>query len=443
MSRGRFRKGILIFICTLLLSMKFISFNEKIVFAENNPSNINEQKSEGKNNQKSSLSAESKEEIGQKFYESDRIVEALKVVVSLGVPVLFLVTGLSSKLGRFSKKIGKNYILTVGIFGIIYNFIDLIINFPLRFYGGYVQSHTFGLSHQPFLAWIKNYLLDLTLGSIVIFFTVIIIYIIIKKSPKRWWLYTGIISIPLTIFMFLAQPVIIDPLFNDFKAIEDKQIETALREVTEKAGVMDCNILKVDKSKETSMINAYMTGIGNTKRIVLWDTALNKLSLRELKFVTAHEIGHYVLGHVKKIMIIEVIITFIMLYLIYCTAPFIINKYKKRFKFHDISDVASFPLIVLIMNIFFLIATPSTNAYSCYMERQADAFAIELTKDNDAAISSFEKLSENGIVIPNPDIIYKLWTYDHPPVKERIQFFNTYRPWLHGEKLRYGEYIKE
>lgn len=421
----------IIFVIIVLLSLQLINFNRRAVLAEDISSRVVEQK------------IESREEIGQRFYENDRIVEGIKVVLSLGVPIVFLITGLSSKLSRFSRKIGKNYILTVGVYGIIYNLIDSVINFPLRFYRGYKQSHNFGFSHQPFLSWLKNYLIDLGLGSIIIFLIITIVYLIIKKSPKRWWLYTRIISIPLTIFMFLAQPIIIDPIFNDFKPIGNIQVEQELRKVTEKAGIENCNILKVDKSKETSMINAYMTGIGNTKRIVLWDTALDKLSVRELRFVTAHEIGHYVLGHVKKMMIIEIIVTFIMLYLIYSLAPIIIYKCRKVFKFDKLSDVASLPLIILIMNMFFLIATPSSNAYSCYIERQADAFAIELTKDNDAAISAFEKLSENGIVIPNPDIIYKMWTYDHPPVKERIQFFKTYRPWLQGRELMYEEYIKE
>jgi Zn-dependent protease with chaperone function len=429
MKRGIFVKVLLV--AMILLSMQFLSFNQKVALAKDSPSKISEQK------------IEEREKVGQRYYENDRIIEGLKVVLSIGVPILFLITGLSSKLSKFSKGIGKNYILTVGIYGILYNLMDSIISFPLRFYGGYKQSHAFGLSHQPFLSWIKNYLLDLALGSTIIFFTLAIVYLIIKKSTKRWWLYTGIISIPLTIFMFLAQPIIIDPLFNDFKTIENKQIEQELRTVAKKAGLEECNILTVDKSKETSMINAYMSGIGNSKRIVLWDTALNKLSIRELKFVTAHEIGHYVLGHIKKMMIIEIIVTFIMLYLIHSLAPTIINKFKMVFKFNKLSDVASFPLIILIMNIFLLVLTPSSNAYSCYIERQADAFAIELTKDNDAAISAFEKLSENGITIPNPDIIYKMWTYDHPPVKERIQFFKTYKPWLQGGELRYEEYIKE
>lgn len=273
----------------IFLSMQFISFNKSVALAEDNTSKVSEDK------------IESREAVGQKYYESDRIVEGLKVALSLGVPILFLVTGLSSKLSKFSNKIGKNYILTLGIFGVLYNFIHIIINFPLRFYGGYVQSHSFGLSHQPILSRIKNYFLDLILGSIVIFFTVTILYIIIRRSLKRWRLYTGIIWIPLTIFMFLVQPVVIDPLFNDFKTIEEHQIQKGLSEIKEKAGIDDCTILMVDKSKETDMINAYMTGIGNSKRIVLLDTALNKLSLRELKFVTAHEIGHYLLGHVKKL----------------------------------------------------------------------------------------------------------------------------------------------
>lgn len=389
------------------------------------------------------IMVESKEEKGERFYKSDRVVQGLKIVFSLGVPIVILVTGCSSKLRNVSKGIGRTTFIATGIYGLLYTVLDSAINFPLTFYGGYIQSHKFGLSHQPLSVWIKNYFLDLIIGAVGIFLILWIPYFIIRRSPKRWWLYTGIISIPISLFLFYAQPVIIDPLFNEFKTIENKTTERSLIELTQKANIKDCTILKVDKSKETTMINAYMTGVGKVRRIVLWDTALDKLSLRELRFVTAHEIGHYVLAHIKKLFIIQTVMTFIVLYIVHAAAPVIINRFKRKFKFDALNDVASFPLITLIISLCMIVITPTSNAYSCYIERQADAFAIELTRDNTAAISSFKKLSENGIVIPDPDYIYKMWKYDHPPVEERIEFFKNYRPWEQGEELRYEEYIKD
>lgn len=389
------------------------------------------------------ISIESREEKGERFYKSDRIVQGLKIVFSLGVPIIILSTGSSAKLRNVSKGIGKRTFLAVGIYGLIYSILDSALNFPLTFYGSYIQSHKFGLSHQPLYMWLKNYFLSLAIESVGIFFAISMLYSIIRRSRKRWWIYTGIISIPISLALFYAQPVIIDPLFNDFKTIEDKTTEKSLIELAQKAKIENCTILKVDKSKETSMINAYMTGIGKARRIVLWDTALNKLNLRELKFVTAHEIGHYVLSHIQKFFIIQTIVTFIVLYIIHALAPFIINKFKRRFKFTDISDVASFPLIIFIVSLCMIFIIPASNAYSCYIEREADAFAIELTRDNAAAITSFEKLSNEGITIPNPDPLYKMWKYDHPPINERLEFFKKYKPWEEGKRLRYEKYIKE
>jgi STE24 endopeptidase len=385
---------------------------------------------------------ESREEKGERFYKSDRIVQGLKIVFSLGVPIIILSTGCSAKFRNVSKGIGKKTFIAVGIYGLLYNILDSALNFPLTFYGSYIQSHKFGLSYQPLHMWLKDYFLNFAIGSVEIFFAILIFYAIIKRSPKRWWIYTGIISIPISLALFYVQPVIIDPLFNDFKTIEDKTTEKSLIELTQKANIENCTILKVDKSKETSMINAYMTGIGKSRRIVLWDTALNKLNLRELRFVTAHEIGHYVLSHIQKLFIIQTIITFIVLYIIHVLAPAIINKFKIRFKFSDLSDVASFPIIIFILSLCMIFITPASNAYSCYIEREADAFAIELTRDNTAAITSFEKLSHEGITIPNPDPLYKMWKYDHPPINERLEFFKKYKPWEEGKKLRYEKYIK-
>ncbi|MCY6960361.1 M48 family metallopeptidase [Clostridium brassicae] len=365
--------------------------------------------------------------IGQKYYESDRIVQLLKIIMSFIVPALILFTGFSSKLGHFSQKIGRNLFLTAGIYGILYTLIDNLLNLPLTFYGSYVQSHIFGISHQPFVSWIKSYSLELLLTSCGLLFLLWIPYKLIKNHPKRWWIYTGILIIPVTLFIYLAQPVIIDPLFNDFKPLDDKTVERSLIELTKKANIENCKILQIDKSKDTNMINAYMTGIGSSKRIVLWDTAIKSLNLRELRFIMAHEIGHYVLGHIKKLVVVDIIITFIVLYIISKLAPPLINKYSKKLRFKELYNVASYPIAIIIINFCFLFITPSMNAYSCYMERQADNFALEITQDKEAGISAFDKLARNGFVIPSPDPLYKLWKYDHPPINERVEHFKKYK----------------
>ncbi|MCY6355027.1 M48 family metallopeptidase [Clostridium sp. ZS2-4] len=381
------------------------------------------------------------ERIGQKYYESDRVVQAAKIIMGFLVPAVILFTGFSAKLSNFSNSIGKNMFLSVGIYGIIYNLIDSLANLPLAYYGGYIQSHIFGLSHQAFSSWIRDYFINFLLNTGAIFVLLWIPYRFIKRHPKRWWIYTGITIIPITIFMYIAQPVIIDPLFNKFKPIENKKIERSLVQLTEKANIKECTVLQIDKSKDTSMINAYMTGIGKSKRIILWDTAIKKLNLRELRFVMAHEIGHYVLGHIKKSIFLEIIGIFIVLYIISKVAPILIKKYKRRFKFRRFSNTASYPLAIIIINLCLLFMIPLANAYSCYMERQADTFAIEITKDNEAAVSAFDKLSKHGIVIPDPDPLYKMWKYDHPPIKERIEFLKIYKPWEEGKSLKFISYF--
>ncbi|WP_415874660.1 hypothetical protein [Clostridium sp.] len=135
------------------------------------------------------------------------------------------------------KGIGKRTFLAVGIYGLIYSILDSALNFPLTFYGSYIQSHKFGLSHQPLYMWLKNYFLSLAIESVGIFFAISMLYSIIRRSRKRWWIYTGIISIPISLALFYAQPVIIDPLFNDFKTIEDKTTEKSLIELAQKAKI--------------------------------------------------------------------------------------------------------------------------------------------------------------------------------------------------------------
>jgi Zn-dependent protease with chaperone function len=181
----------------------------------------------------------------------------------------------------------------------------------------------------------------------------------------------------------------------------------------------------------------------NTKRIVLWDTIIAKLNEKELLFVMGHEMGHYVLGHVVKAILFFSLLILITLYAAYRTAGGLINKFKDRFGFDQLADIASLPLLLLLVNVFFLVITPIAFTFTRYQEHEADRFGLEITQRNHAAATAFVKLQQENLGNPRPGLLYKLWRSSHPTLGERIDFCNEYRPWEKGEPLKYEEFFRK
>ena len=189
-------------------------------------------------------------------------------------------------------------------------------------------------------------------------------YLIMIKSPKTWWLQIGLLIIPVMIFMVFISPMVIDPIFNKYTSIEDEKLGQEISRLLEKANISDANIYMVDKSKDTKTMNAYMTGISKSKRIVLWDTTINNLEEREVLSITAHEIGHYVRGHIWKNIIIGSIGTLLMMYLIYLTSNWILDYSYGSFGFKNIFNYASIPLFILVINLYTFLGNPIMNYIS-------------------------------------------------------------------------------
>lgn len=366
----------------------------------------------------------------------------LDLVWGLALPIMFIVTGLSDRISDFSKRVGKKFFFSIAIYFAISYTLYFIAYIPLVFFGGYFRTHLLGLSTQSFLMWIitklKGYAVNLLIGIAIVW----IPYGIIKRFSKRWWFYIGLISLPYIITTTLLSPVFIDPIYNKFTSLPDKTLEQKILNLAKRSGIEDVQLYMVDKSKETKTMNAYMSGLFNTKRIVIWDTTLKGLSEREVLTVVGHEIGHYVLGHIPKSIALGFLGIIVVLYLVNKTSLRIVNRLNGKFGIRNISDMAAIPLIIIIINVYAFIATPIENAYSRHIELEADRFAIELTKDNVANATTEIKFLETNLSIPKPGLLYKLWNYDHPTVEERITFSNEYKPWEKNEKLKYEKYIK-
>ncbi len=156
----------------------------------------------------------------------------------------------------------------------------------------------------------------------------------------------------------------------------------------------------------------------------------------------AHEMGHYLMGHVWKGIVLGGVLSIFIFYLVDKSSIWIINKSAGAFGFTKLYDIASLPLLILLLNVFMFIATPAVNTYTRYTETEADRFEIELTRDNEASASAMIKLHETSLVLPTPGVVYKLWNYDHPTFQDRVNFANSYKPWEQGKPIKYGKYIK-
>lgn len=351
---------------------------------------------------------------------------AVNLIFTFMIPFLILITGLSSRIKLFAESKTNNQFLIIVIYILIYTFIDFVISLPLSYYSGFVIKHRFGLSNQTMSRWVelllKNSLLSIAMSLAFIWFP----YYLIYKSPTRWWLYLGLLSIPISIFVALISPMYIDPIFNKYTSLEDSELESEIRVLLDKAGVGDAKIYQVNKSVDTKEMNAYMTGVLKSKRIVLWDTTINNLTREEVVAITAHEIGHYVKGHIWKSIILGSIFSIIILYLVNKMAIWILNGSNRFFGFTKLYSIASFPLLILVINFFVFFSSPIVNSYSRNMEWEADIYELELAKNKLATASSLTKLHEGNLSLPRPSNIYKIWYYSHPSWEERVKFALNY-----------------
>jgi Zn-dependent protease with chaperone function len=201
-------------------------------------------------------------------------------------------------------------------------------------------------------------------------------------------------------------------------------------------------VFEVNKSVDTKAVNAYVAGLFGTKRIVLWDTIIAKLTPRELLTVMGHEMGHYVLGHVPKTVAFLALLILLMLYLAHRTAGFFFSRFAPRMGFASLADIAALPLLMLLSNLFSFLIVPAALAYSRHNEHEADRFALEVTRDNHAFGTAFVKLQTENLGNPRPGLLYVLWRAGHPTIGQRIDFANGYAPWRTGEALRYEKLFR-
>ena len=358
------------------------------------------------------------------------------------VPALLLFTGASARLAGLTKRIGGIWYFEVSLFAAAYLAIVYAAEFPLHYYSGFVRQHAYGLSNQTFAKWLTDSFKRLGIEMVGAFVLVWVPMRLIRCRPKSWWWIASFLVVPYIAFMMLIAPVVIDPVFNDFGPMRDQALEAKILELADRAGIEGGRVFEVNKSVDTNAVNAYVTGLFSTKRIVLWDTLIKKLDDREILVVMGHEMGHYALNHVGWSVALSGLILVAGLFWVDRAGRWLLGRYSNRLGFDNLGSVAAIPLLTILGLSASVALGPIALAYSRHNEAEADRFSMELTRMNRSGARAFADLQRENLGVPYHSTLETLWRGTHPSLGERIEFCNTYHPWTEGKPLRYACYFK-
>lgn len=318
---------------------------------------------------------------------------------------------------------------------------------PFDMYAQHI-SLRYGRSVQTWASWFGDWGKSLLL---VCFFASLlgwILYAALRRSPRYWWFYFWLALIPIIIFVMFIAPVWIEPLFNKYEPLTDHHADlvTQIERVVQRAG-MDIppeRMYEMKASEKTTTLNAYVTGFGATKRVVVWDTTMNHMTTPETLFVFGHEMGHYVLGHIPKEIAINLFFLLLLFYLGYKLANWLVAKYGEFWEIRALDDWASLPLLVLLLSLLTFLATPVFSAVSRHYEHQADQYGLEVVHglipdEPRTAALAFQVLGGVSLDYPYVNKFWEFWAWDHPTISDRMIYVQTYNPWAEG---RQPEFVK-
>ncbi len=296
-----------------------------------------------------------------------------------------------------------------------------LVQLPLTFYSSFVVEHQYKLSSQSFASWTHDYFAHTAFGALIVPLLALV-FLLIRKFPRHWVFQAWLLLSSVILFVTFVEPILVDPVFNKFRALEDGSLKTRIISLCRQSGIEHPSILVADKSKQTKKLNAYVTGLGSSNRIVLYDTLLTKASSDQVLAVLAHELGHYRLKHVVLGVSIAIIFLLPTLFLAgYCLKA-CIRYLPASWGVKAMSDPAIVAVIALAGFVLPLVISPLPASISRLLEAEADAYGIRVYGHALETAQAFKLLSQSNLSDPNPPPFIEFWFFTHPSIKHRIDY---------------------
>jgi len=339
-------------------------------------------------------------------------------ILGLSLLLVLLVTGWNGTLRDLAYwASAQTYILAVFLYVLMLMVVGKLLGIGMDYYG-FRLEHRYNLSNQKLGAWFwdeaKGFLIGLLLASIA----VELLYFIIRRAPQYWWLIAWAAFLVLFVLMAQLAPVILFPVFYKFEPLQDEQLRSRLVRLSEAAGTRVRGIYKWNLSEKSKKANAALTGLGNTRRIILADTLLDHYSPDEIEAVLAHELGHHVHKHIFKSIVVQAGITFAGFWAANWALHYAMERWHS---FETLSDFANLPLLILVSTVLSFLLLPAINAFSRYNERQADRYAFRSITSVEPFISSMNKLAEQNLAERSPSKWVEWFFHSHPAISRRVK----------------------
>lgn len=311
-------------------------------------------------------------------------------------------------------------------FVLLVNGFAFLLYLPLRVFS-YSMSRSYGISTQPALGWIRDKLVEFGVSFVTSLAVTAVVFWMLSRRG-RWWFKLWLLSIPFTLFMMYVQPVVIDPLYNDFHRLTDPALESEILDLAARADIHADRVYEVDMSAKTNAMNAYVNGIGSSLRIVLWDTTLQKMTEPEILLIMAHEMGHYVMHHLEWSAAGAVGSSLVMLGVGSWLYERIVRARGERWGIRSRSDLAALPLLLLLLSALSFVSLPVSNAVSRQAEASADRYAMKLLNSSEGAVTMYQKMAAASLSDVNPPLLVRWFRDTHPSDMERMIDAMRFKP---------------
>lgn len=353
----------------------------------------------------------------REYNRTKRWLEIGDLVLSFGFLAVLLATGWTNTLRDWAVRMAKDYyVLQLFYYVLFLSILSKLLGFGLDFYG-FRLEHRFNLSNQRLGSWLKDsakgWVLGLVLGTVLCE----IVYALIRTSPEHWWIFAWLIFLALFVFFAQIAPVVLFPLFYKFVPLQNEGLKERLVRLGERAGTRVRGVYEWKLSEKSKKANAALTGLGNTRRIIVADTLLQNYNDDEIEAVLAHELGHHVHGHILKTIVVEALVTLAGFWVANLVLRYAIDQ---QHMFEHMADFANLPLLVLVSTGLSVLLMPALNAYSRFNERQADVYCWKSVPSITPYVSAMEKLNQQNLSESHPSRLVEILFHSHPPVSKRI-----------------------
>jgi STE24 endopeptidase len=340
-------------------------------------------------------------------------------LVSVLASWLVLRFGWSAAWSRWAGRVTGRRWLQPALYAVPFALVSTLIVLPWSIYAGWYREGQYGLMNQSLPAWLGEQAIGLAISVVATAILLMAVFAVIRRAPRSWWLWgTGTVALFMALMILIA-PVFIAPLFNEYRPMEPSPLRDQILAMARANDVPADNVYVFDQSRQHNRISANVSGLGPTIRVSLNDNLLNRSTPAEIKSVMGHELGHYVLGHVRRLLLAFTGVILVGMFLLWWLTPRILARRGEKWGVREVSDPAAAPLFTAILSVYLLLATPVINSVVRAGESEADAFGLEAAREPDGFAATAMKLSEYRKI--EPSALEEAIFFDHPSGRTRVR----------------------